>query len=430
MKVESMIAQDFVTTKPETLATETDLADARSATVDVSVIGLLTQLAHGKWLVAKVTVTLVLIGGVLFLVLPARYKAETTIMSPQQTQSASTLLMNQIANSGTSSLAAAVAGGGLGIKNPNDTYIGLLKSRPVADAILKQFDLNKVYHARDMTAARRALAAKTEIVSDTKSGFITISISDSTRWRSAAIANAYTDQLRVLTKTLAATEASQRRLFYEDQLLHAREALVSAELAFQQVQQQKGMVQLDAQAKVLIEGLATLRAQVAAKEVELQALRSWSTERNPDVQLAERELSSMQGEVSRLEQRSHSSGVSDLELGDVPSAGVDYLRADHEVRYRQAMFDLLMKQYDAAKLDESKQASIIQVVEPAIEPDRRSFPKLLPILLIAVAGGLFVGSFLALLPLWLEFVHSDHSRSRQVQELKKAVTEKMGRGLQ
>lgn len=424
-----MIAQNFVTTKPATLQSDTVPSDSRSASVDVSLIRLLTQLAHGKWLVAKVTAIFILIGVALFLVLPARYTAGTTIMPPQQTQSASSLLMNQLANSGGGSLAAAVTGGGLGIKNPNDTYIGLLKSRPVADAILKQFELNKVYHARDMTAARKALADKTEIVSDTKSGFITVSVSDRERWRASAIANAYTDQLRTLTKTLSVTEASRRRLFYEDQLQHAREALISAELAFQQVQQQKGMIQLDSQAKAMIEGLATLRAQVAAKEVELQALRSWSTEHNPDVQLAEHELSSMQGEVSRFEHRSHSSGFADLGLGDVPSAGLDYLRADHEVRYRQAMFDLLMKQYDAAKLDESKEASIIQVVEPAIEPDRRSFPKLIPMLLVAVAGGLFVGCFLALLPLWLEFVHSDHSRSRQIQELKNAVTEKMRSGL-
>lgn len=186
---------------------------------------------------------------------------------------------------------------------------------------------------------------------------------------------------------------------------------------------------LDAQAKAMMESLADLRAQVAAKEVELQALRSWSTERNPDVQLAEHELSSMQGEVSRMEQRGHSSGLSDLGLGEVSSAGLDYLRADHGARYRQAMVDLLMKQYDAAKLDESKEVTIIQEVELAIQAHRRSFPKLLPILLVALTEGVFVGCFVALLPLWLQFVHSDNPRSRQLQELKSAMAERMVKGL-
>jgi hypothetical protein len=135
------------------------------------------------------------------------------------------------------------------------------------------------------------------------------------------------------------------------------------------------LVQLDAQAKTMIEGLAVLRAQIDAKDVELQAMRSYSTEHNPEVALAERELSSLRAEAARLQQRNHSPGFGDMGLEDVPGAGLEYLRAEHELKYRQAMFDLLIKQYDAARLDESKDAAIIQVVEPAIVPDRRSSPQ-------------------------------------------------------
>ena len=310
-----------------------------------------------------------LIGVIACMVWPVRYTATTKIMPPQQTQSTASMMMNQLANMGASSLAVA-AGGGLGLKNPNDIYIGLLNSRPVADAIIDHFSLAQVYRAKDMTAARKRLARSTDIVSE-KNGFIAVSVTDRDRRRSAEIANAYTAGLRILTKTLAVTEASQRRLFYEDQLKQAKEALVTAEMAFQQVQQSKGLVQLDAQAKTMIEGLALLRAQVAAKEVELQAMRSYSTEHNPEVALAERELSSLEAEAARLQQRNHSSGFADMGLEDVPGAGLEYLRAEHELKYRQAMFDLLIKQYDAARLDESKDAAIIQVVEPAIVPDQR-----------------------------------------------------------
>ena len=215
-----------------------------------------------------------------------------------------------------------------------------------------------------MTKARKKLAGYTEVTSE-KNGFITVSVTDKDKKRVAEMANAYTDQLRILTKTLAVTEASQRRLFYEEQLKQAKEALVAAELAFQQVQQQKGLVQLDAQAKAMIESLSALRAQVAAKQVEVQALRSYSTEQNPDVQLAERELTSLQAEEARLEQSNHAPGIAGLGLGNVPAAGLEYLRAAHELQYQQALYDMLMKQYDAAKLDESKEAAIIQVVEPA-----------------------------------------------------------------
>jgi uncharacterized protein involved in exopolysaccharide biosynthesis len=238
------------------------------------------------------------------------------------------------------------------------------------------------------------------------------------------MANAYTDQLRILTKTLAVTEASQRRFFYEEQLKQAKEALVASELAFQQVQQQKGLVQLDAQAKAMIEGVAVLRAQVAAKQVEVETRRSYSTEQNPDVQLAERELTSLQAEETRLAQNNHSSGIAGLGLGNVTAAGGEYLRAAHELAYRQALFDMMLKQYDAARLDEAKEAAIIQVVEPAIEPDQKSDPKRSVILLISGFLGLLSGCILAMFLDWLERRGANPEGAEALHRLRCALTGK------
>jgi uncharacterized protein involved in exopolysaccharide biosynthesis len=384
---------------------------------ETSLIGILTQLAYRKWLIAKVTGIAALAGVILAFALPVRYTATVKIMPPQQTQSTATMLMmNQLTNVGGGSL-AALAGGGLGLKNPNDIYIGLLTSRPIADAIIQKFDLAKEYRAKDMTKAREKLADYTDVLSD-KRGFIVVTVTDKDKNRVAAMANAYTDQLRILTKSLAVTEASQRRLFYEEQLTQVREALVAAELAFQQVQQQKGLIQLDAQAKAMIESLSVLRAQVAAKQVEVQALRSYSTEQNPDVQLAERELTSLQAEEASLEQRNHVPGIAGLGLGNVPAAGLEYLRAAHEFQYQQALYDMLMKQYDAAKLDESKDAAIIQIVEPAIEPDRKSSPRRLLILVLFTIGGLITSCFLVQILWWWNAAQSNPKLTSAVQNLK------------
>jgi uncharacterized protein involved in exopolysaccharide biosynthesis len=412
----AMTGKDFSIEEPAEAVDDAALSVAPGDSYEVTLIDLLTQLAYRKWLIAKGTGIAVLAGVILSLVLPVRYTATTKIMPPQQTQStASMLMMNQLSGAGGGSL-AALAGGGL-LKNPNDIYVGLLNSRPVADAIIQKFSLAKEYHAKEMTEARKKLADFTVVTSE-KNGFIAVSVTDKDRKRVAEIANAYTDQLRILTKTLAVTEASQRRVFYEEQLKQAKDALVSAELAFQRVQQQKGLVQLDAQAKAMIEGLAVLRAQVAAKQVEVQALRSYSTEQNPDVQLAERDLVSLQAEETRLEQSNHAPGIAGLGLGNVPAAGLEYLRAAHELQYQQALFDMLMKQYDAAKLDESKDAAIIQVVEPAIEPDQKSSPGRLRILLLFAIGGFFVSCFLVRILCWRDMVHSNPDLSKALQNLK------------
>jgi tyrosine-protein kinase Etk/Wzc len=401
------------------LADEIPSSDALGKIHEVGLIDVLTQLAYRKWLVLKVTGIGMLIGLIVCFELPPRYQATAKLMPPQQTQSTSSLLMSQLAGAGGASL-TAMASGGLGLKNPNDIYIGLLTSRPVADAIIQKFGLLGVYKARDMTEARKALAASTQVAPE-KSGFIDISVTDPDKERASELANAYADQLHILTKTLAVTEASQRRLFYDQQLKQSKEALVAASLSFQQVQQHKGLIQLNDQAKAMIESLSQLRAKVSVKQVEVQALRSYSTERNPDLQLAERELESMQAEASHLERSNHEPGIAGLGLENVPSAGMEYLRGEHEVQYQQALYDMLMKQYDAARLDESKDAAIIQIVEPAIKPDIKSSPKRALILLVFTLSSLFAGCLLALFLSRRELLHLDPEMEIRLGTLKNAV---------
>lgn len=386
--------------------------------VGIALLDKVILLTRRKWMVSRVTGVGLVAGIIISLLLPVRYTATTRIMTPQQMPSSASLLMSQIASSGAGSLAAAAAGGGaFGLKNPNDVYIGLLNSRPVADGIIQQFNLVKVYSASDMTYARKRLTENTAITSE-KSSLIAVSVTDKDRARAAGIANAYSSNLRILSKTLAITESSQRRLFYEDQLKHAKDELGNAEVAFQQIQQKNGIIQLDAQAKALIGGLANLQAEVAAKEVQLQALRSYSTEHNPEVQLAERELDSLRAQVSKLEEKNHFRVGGALGLKDIPNAGLAYLNAEHEVQYRQVLFDLLLKQYDAARLDEARYAAVIQTVEAATPPDRKSFPNRVAIVLalgfLALAGACFYA-------ILCELVRTNTDLARSFAELKSAL---------
>jgi capsule polysaccharide export protein KpsE/RkpR len=385
----------------------------------VKLIAILTQLAHHKRQIAVVTGVVMLAGLAYCLMKPVQYTATTKLMTPQQTPSSTVLLMNQLAGSSAGSFAAQ-ARSGLGLGNPNDIYIGLLKSRLIADAIIQKFGLENLYHARNMSDARIYLTINTIIESD-KSGLLVVSVTDGDKNRAAEMANAYTDQLRVLTGTLAVTEASQRRLFYEEQLKHAKDDLVAAEYSFQQIQQKKGLVQLDAQTKALIESLTALHAQIAVKQVELQALRSYSTDRNPSVQLAENQLASLQAESLQLEQRSHSSGLGDLGLQDVAGAGSEYLRSEHELQYRQTLLDLLIKQYDAARLDEAKEAAVIQVVEPAIPADHKSPQRrLLTLLVLTVLGFLGACSYV----LMRHAIQTNPEISRSLAGLRSAFIDK------
>ena len=171
-----MTERDFSIEKPAGAMDGASLSEAPGDGHDVGLIDVLTQLAYRKWLIVKVTGIAILGGVILILVLPVRYTAVTKIMPPQQTQSTASMMMSQLSGGGAGYL-AAITGGGLGLKNPNDIYLGLLTSRPIADAIIQKFNLASVYHAKDMTAARKKLKGFTEVVSE-QNGFISVSVTD------------------------------------------------------------------------------------------------------------------------------------------------------------------------------------------------------------------------------------------------------------
>jgi tyrosine-protein kinase Etk/Wzc len=383
-----------------------------------TMIELLTQLAFHKRLIGILTGTGLFIGLILCFALPVRYTAVTEIMPPKQTESTASLLNSQMA---IGALAQAGAAAGL-LTDPNAIYLGLLKSRPVSDALIREFHLTSVYHSRDMTAARKRLASRTTILSE-PSTLISISVIDVDRRRAADLANAYTEQLRVLSKTISITEASRRSLFFEQRLIHQKELLIAAELTFQQVQQSKGLIHLDAQANVTIGSLALLHSEMATKQVELQGIRSYSTERNPDVQLAESEFSALEAEAAQLEQHGESKGSSEITLKDLPKVGLDFVRAQRELQYDQSLFDVLLRQYEAARLDEAKEAAVIEVVAAAIEPDRHSSPKRLLILAVGTFVGLFLGCFAALLRHRIEMEQADPEGAAALRRFKAALSQ-------
>ena len=379
----------------------------------------LTQFARRKRFIAAFTGLSGMLGVAVALLLPVRYNATTKIMTPQQTPSAASLMIGQATGS-TGSTLAALAGNSLSLRNPNDAYTGLLNSRPVADAIINEFGLRDVYRTKDMTATRNELAVNTVTVSE-KSGFLVVTVTDRDRQRAAAIANAYVMQLRILTKTMAATEASQRRQLNEEQLKSAKDDLVAAELKLKAVEQLKGVVEPDAQSKGLIAGLTDLQALAAAKQVEVRALQSYSTERSPDVQLAESQLASIQSEIRLLQQSKGAPTSAGLGLQSMAGGAMEYLSAAHELQYRQTLLDLLLRQYDAAKLDEAKEAVAIQVVEPAISPDRRSSPQRTSIVMtFAILGFLGACSYLYL----CNFLRANPDLSRGLTQFRAALLER------
>jgi uncharacterized protein involved in exopolysaccharide biosynthesis len=279
-------------------------------------------------------------------------------------------------------------------KTPKDLYIELLKSRPVRDRIIDRFDLMKVYKSKTRQRAQKTLLGRMKPRKDAKSDVITLGVEDKDPQRAADMANAFIEEFRNLNKAMALTEASQRRLFFEEQLREAKNSLSKAEDAMRDFQEKTGAVKIDAQATAVIEGIGQLRAQIAAREVQVKVMRTYSTPQNPDVLRAEEELRGLREQVRRLESKGSTDSVV-VPTGNIPSASTEYMRRMRDMKFQETLYELLQGQYQSAKLDEARDAFLVQVIEKAVPPERKTRPKRSIMVLWAMMAGFIVSAGIA-----------------------------------
>ena len=361
----------------------------------ISLLDLLLLLANHKRLIAMFVLAGMAVGLLISFCMPNVYTARTTLFPPQQQNS---LMSNVLGQLGPMSALA----GKDPTKNASELMVSILQSRTVTDAIIDRFDLSSVYKLGSRTDIRERLEANVSVTKG-KDGLITLQADDTDPQRAALIANQYITELYAMTQSLAMTEASQRRRFFESELVKARDELSTAEGELRRMQESTGLIKLDDQAKAIIEAAGHVQAEISAREVTLRAMRTFATDNNPDVLRTNQELEGLRRQLYRLE-NSQSSGKGKVLVptSRVPEAGMEYGRKLRELKYREAVHELLIKQYENARLDEAKSPALIQVIDKAVAPERKSSPKRILMALVCAIMGMMVGICFAILSEWGE----------------------------
>jgi uncharacterized protein involved in exopolysaccharide biosynthesis len=340
------------------------------------------------WLIMTITAAgCAIAAGVAFL-LPDMYTAGATLMPPQQPQTTASALIGQLGP------LAAMAGGNLGLKSPSDLYVGLAGGRTIADHIIERFRLRDLYKAKTMVDARAKLRSMSRFSSG-KDSLIKIEVDDPSPARAAEIANMYAVELNSQNTAFGTTEATQRRQFLEKQVAEERAQLALAEEGMKQVQTKTGIIQVEAQTSVAIASAAQLKAQITAGEVALKRLEMGAAPQNPEVLRIQTELDALRSQLRSLEVGARGAGDPLVATSAIPSGGLEYVRRLRELKYHEFLFEMLSKQYEAARIDENKAAPALQVVDFAVPPDKKSGPHrglmmLFGSLASATAASLFV----------------------------------------
>jgi tyrosine-protein kinase Etk/Wzc len=373
---------------------------------------LLVILKHKKMIVC-VTLAFAVITAVISLMMTPIYKADTKILPPQASGSSiSSQVLSQLGDS------SGVIGSSLGIENPNDLYIGMLKSRVIYNYIINRFELMALYKAEYVEDAREILAGSVTIASNKKDKIISVSVEDKDPKRAAEMANAFIEKLKEMTQTFAVTEASKRRLFFEEQLKKVKEDLLKSEETMQGLQETTGAVSMDDQAKVVIESIAELRAQIAAKEVEIKVLKTYTEPKNPDLQKTQDALKGMKEQLQKLETKSGETPDPLMSTGRMPAIGTDYVRKLRDVKYQETLLDLMAKQYEIARVDEARDATVIQVLDKATPPARKAKPSRTIMVIMATIIGLFLSTLTAFFIEHMERIADDEENKKMIELLR------------
>ena len=331
---------------------------------------LLILLQH-RIRIAITTLVFLLIGAAIAFSMKVTFTATATILPPQAPQSTASALMGQLG-----SLAGlGASGAGSLLKNPADIYVAMLESRTIADRIINQFHLQSLWKEKKLEDTRKALKKHAQFEA-AKDGLIVIKVKDPSPTLASDMANAFVQELYRMNSTLAVTEAGQRRIFFDQQVDQEKAALTTAENDLRMTQEKTGILELTGQSEMAVRTIAQTAAELRSREVQLEAMRTYATDQNPDYSRLQTEIGALRQQLTALEnnQKTMSLGDTQVPAGRVPGEGLEYARKVREVKYHQTLFDLLSKQFEAARIDEAKSAPIIQIVDPAVPPDKKSGP--------------------------------------------------------
>jgi len=370
-----------------------------AASTDLSILDLIVLVAENWKLLVLGPLSAGLVALAISFMLTPMFVSTARILPPQQTGVAAMLASQMGALAG-------LAGAAAGIKSPADQFAAMLRSRTIFDGVIERFDLRRIYGTEHIEETRKALENRVSITAGIKDGLISVQVEDADPKRAAEMANTFISLLAEMIRRLPQSEASQRRVFFEKQLADARANLDSAEVALRSSDVDRDM--LKSEPRAALEELARLKAAMTMAELKVASLRGFLAENSPDLKQAQQELAAIRAQLLRAETGGQNANT---------SKG-DYIRRFRDFKYKELLFELMARQYELARLDESRDSSAMQVIDVAVPAEWKSKPKRALIAVVTtIATGLLLFGALVIYNL-LKTAESDPGSESKVRRLR------------
>lgn len=317
----------------------------------------------------------------------------------------------------TSSLAAMFSA-----KSPDDTYLGLLESRSVADQVIDKLNLLHVFHVTGRAAARAKLKSASKFTIGKEDSLVHIRVRNADANMAAAIANAYIDALQNQQELMSESQARMRRTIFEKEMQDEKEALSSAEIDLKKDQERSGLVQITSQTELGLSAIANVRAQLTSLQVQLAALLTSYTDDSPQVKTLRSQIERLTKHERDLESGANNVVGAALPTGKMPEANLEYLRKYREVKYHEALMTALATQYETAHFAEDNSITQFQVVDRGTPPEQRSWPPRWLFLILSLVFGAIIGSIFIVFKILIRRLYADPIQRQYLNAIRESFS--------
>jgi len=360
-----------------------------------------------RWMVFALCASVLLATLVVSLMAPRIYESSASVIAPKE-GSGSSLLGGLAAATG---LMQQLYGVSLPSLTPNrDLLVSVLKSRTMAQSVEARFKLQERYRARYLEDAIKRLQNSTN-VSLSKEGVITVKVEDTDPYQAASIANFYVEELDRLVARYGMGEAGRQRGFLTEQLARARVGLDTSEEALRRFQERNRAIVLQEQTRGAIESAARLKGEIIAAQVQLQVMRNFATDANPEIVALRRRIDEMNRQLAQMQYGDGLAGEPGaagerrdfaVPFSRVPEVGLELARLTRDVKVQETLVTLLTQHVEQARISEARDLPVVQVLDQAISAERPSKPNLVLNLSVAGVSSLLTGIILAFIVEYLK----------------------------
>ena len=294
--------------------------------------------------------------------LPKTYRASAVIRPPEESDLLSNMSIAQRA------LTKFPAFGILeDYFTPADVYKAILGSRTVQEEIIQRFDLQRVYRKKSLELTLRALDRNTKVRMN-PDGTIKVSVDDRDPRRSAQLANGYLEALDRFNVEKRNTTAHRTRVFLQTRTAETDSLLRASEEALRRYQEEHRTVAPASAGSADVQAAADIMSRKLMLQVRLGVLRGYLNESSDQVR-------QVKDELEQMEHR----------LASIPELQGELLRLLRDSKVNEQLYLMLTAELEQARIRETMDTPTVQVLDPAVPPERHAWPKKG---LLTVAAGL------------------------------------------